>query len=374
MNRCFRYILKLILGPLLIIVGSLSAVVWLSQSLRFVDFVLNRGLPAYYILWIALLIVPSVLGGILPIALFIAIVFTYTKLTMDSELVVFRAAGKSNSSLSSPALATALAVTILCYAVNIYFLPMSQRQFKELQTKIRADYSAVLLEEGTFQQLVPSVTVYIAKREPDGELDGILIHDTRNPEKPVTMIAARGALSRLSDNSIRILLMNGNRQVVNRRRNELSLLYFDRYIFDPHPAHEEAGPRFRDPGERSLHELFWPGNTPDDIRNAGRFRAEGHQRLASPLLAIAYAFVGLATVLSGEFNRRGQSRRIIIAVGLVAAVQIAFLGLVNASALVPVLQPVIYLLPILTIGVACWLLFRNSLDVFFTHKPLQAFE
>lgn len=361
MDRSFRYLARLIVGPLIMITLAIGAIVWLSQSLRFVDLVLNRGLPVYYLLWMALLIMPMILAVLLPVALFIAVVFAYTKLTMDSELVVLRAAGMSDGKLGKPALAIAVLIMVICYAVNLYFMPVAYRDFKDLQFQIRSDYSSVLLQEGVFNQLAPGITVYVAERKPDGELVGILAHDTRVPDKPVTMIAERGALVRSADGRSRVLMINGNRQMVERNRDQLSLLYFDRYTLDLGTAQQNSGSRWHDAQERFLGELFSPGTTDPDLRNAARFRADGHQRLASPFLAIAFALIGLAGLLSGEFDRRGQSRRVVVSVGIVVAIQVADLGIVNLAAIVPAAVPLIYLLPIGTIIGAGWLLFRQRL-------------
>jgi lipopolysaccharide export system permease protein len=138
------------------------------------------------------------------------------------------------------------------------------------------------------------------------------------------------------------------------------LLYFDRYTLDLSSTREEASDRMREAQERFIGELFNPGDSPDEQRNARRFRAEGHNRLASPLLALAYTMVALAALLAGEFNRRGQNRRILIAVGIVIGVQIASLGLVNLTTLVPMVAPLIYLLPVVTIAAATWVLMRPA--------------
>lgn len=340
---------------------AVGAIVWLSQSLRFVDLVLNRGLPVYYLFWMALLVLPMILASLLPVALFIAVVFAYNKLTMDSEIVVLRAAGMSDLTLAKPALIMATAVMGVCYAVNLYFMPIAYREFKDLQFSIRNDYSSVLLQEGVFNTLAPDITVYVAERKPDGELLGVLAHDTRDPNRPVTMMAERGELVRSETGQPRVLMINGNRQMVERNRNQLSLLYFDRYTLDLSTTKNgDDSPRFREAQERFLNELFSPGDSDSEQKNAARFRAEGHQRLASPFLAVAYSLIALAALLAGEFNRRGQSRRILLAVGIVVVAQIASLGLVNLTAVAPMTAPLIYALPFSIIVCALWVLLRPA--------------
>src|SRR3546814_19313686 len=99
-----------------------------------------------------------------------------------------RAAGLSQLQLARPAIILAVAVTVGVYAISLYFLPLSFRNFKDLQNEFRNDFSAVLLQEGVFTALNENITVYVRQRSSDGELRGILVHDTRDPANPVTML------------------------------------------------------------------------------------------------------------------------------------------------------------------------------------------
>ena len=39
-----RYMIRLLVGPVLIITAALTSIIWLTRALRFVDFIVNRGL------------------------------------------------------------------------------------------------------------------------------------------------------------------------------------------------------------------------------------------------------------------------------------------------------------------------------------------
>lgn len=345
MSCSYRYIMRLLFWPLLFITVAMAGVIWLTQSLRFVDLILNRGLPAHTFFYLAILILPMVMSVLLPVALFIAVIFTYSKMTMDSELVVLRACGMSQGTLAKPAISMAVLVALVCYAVNLYFMPLAYREFKDLQFSIRNDYSSVLLQEGTFNNVVEGVTVYVRERKNDGELLGILVHDERQPDKPVTMMAERGALVQTPPGP-RVVMVNGNRQAIEKgREQQLAILYFDQYTLDFDTATQTGGVRWREARERYIHELFWPGETADDIRQAASLRAEGHQRLSSPLLTLSFALIALAGLLAGEFNRRGQVRRVLWATGAVAVAQLAYLGAFNLAARVPPAILLMYLIP-----------------------------
>lgn len=355
MSCSFRYMLRQLIWPLFFIAIAMAGVIWLTQSLRFVDLILNRGLPAHTFFYLAILVLPMVMSVLLPVALFIAVVFTYTKMTMDSEIVVLQACGMSHGDLAKPALTLMVAVALLCYLLNLYLMPLAYREFKDLQFSIRHNYSTVLLQEGAFNTVADGVTVYVRERHSDGELLGILVHDERVPEKAVTMMAERGALVQ-TPNGPRVVMINGNRQVVERSHERLSILYFDRYIVDFNTVDQAAEGRWREPRERFIHELFNPGTTADDQRNFANLRAEGHQRLSSPLLAITYALVALAALLAGEFNRRGQIKRILWATAAIILIQLSYLGAANLTATVPAVAALLYMIPLAAGALAAYVL------------------
>ena len=77
----------------LLVTFSLMSIIWLTQSLRVIDRIVNQGLPFGSFLYMTILLLPNILTMILPIALFGALLFAYNRLFTDSELVVMRAVG-----------------------------------------------------------------------------------------------------------------------------------------------------------------------------------------------------------------------------------------------------------------------------------------
>lgn len=359
MPRHQRYILRQLVGPFVLFASGLMALVWLTQSLRVIDLIVNKGLSLGTFLFMSVLLLPTFMGVILPVALFCALLFVYNRLAADSELVSLRAAGVSPWALATPAILLATAVAVLSYASTMYLTPNSHRAFKERQFVLRGDHSSVLLRDGAFNALTDDLTVYVRARGAGGVLEGILVHDSRTPGKPVTMMAESGVLAR-TDQGPRFILANGNRQQVDRKTAALSYLHFERYTMDLGGVFEAAGTRWREPRERFIHELFSPME--DDAttrRHRGKFLAEAHNRIVSPLFAYMFAAIALAALLSGELDRRGQWRRILAASVAGIAVQVAGLFLVNAVAGNDRLIPLMYLNVAVAVGVAVFVLHRR---------------
>jgi lipopolysaccharide export system permease protein len=358
MQGATRYILGQIAGPMLFITLAGTGVLWLTESLRIIDRSVNDGLPAATLLYLTALVMPSVLAIVLPLALFCALVYGYNRLATESELVVLWAAGISTRHLARPALALGFLVTIVCYVLMLYLMPLGFRTLKDMQYDFHSDLANALLQEGTFNILAPGLTVYFRERQSDGVLLDILVHDSRNADKPITMMAERGALVRTPDGP-RFVMQNGNRQAVETDRRQLSLLYFDNYTLD---LNQFAGPhadRWLDSSERFLPELLWPSAAADDQTYYWKLVVEAHRRLATPLYVLALTLVALAAILAGEFNRRGQHLRIMSAAGVATILQLLALGMSNLAIKFPVLIPLLYVIPVLAILAAGYVLERG---------------
>jgi len=359
MRRIDRYILRQLAGPFVFFAATLTGVIWITQSLRFVDLIINKGLSAGLFFYLTMLILPGVWALILPIALFAAVLYTYYRLTADRELVVMGAAGLGPRALAKPALSLAAAAVALTYLMTLWLMPLGQRSFANLKADLRTNLSYVLLQEGAFNTIGSGLTVYVRSRGPEGALLGILVHDGREPGRPVTMMAEQGALIR-TEQGPRLVLAAGNRQQVDRAGGQLSMLYFDRYTLDLEPFVRAGETHWMEPSERYLSELFRPSGSPDDVANAGRLRAEGHDRLTAPLYGLAFAFIALAAMFVGEFSRRGLGWRVAAAVGAAIVARLIGLALVNLSAKTPLLAPLIYLNIAVAIGGAIWLMSRRT--------------
>jgi lipopolysaccharide export system permease protein len=343
MRTYLRYLLVQLALPTLIATLALAGAVWLSQSLRFVDLIVNKGLPVTTFLYLTMLLFPSLLLVILPFALFSAVLFVYHRLTLESELTVMKAVGLSNWQLALPCLVLAGVVTAAGYAISLYFMPLAYRGFKDLQYEIRRDFSHVLLQPGVFNTPLRHVTVYIREQAGDGSLRGILVHDERIRAQPVTMMAEQGFLVQGEGGPL-FVLETGSRQELDVTRGVdrpgLSILHFERYALDLAAAAQPPDARSRQPEELWLHELLNPQAGSESQRR--ELIAEGHKRLTWPLNATVFALVGLAALLSHRFDRRGPWPRSLIAVVIALGLQAASMGAANLAARSLSAVPLIY--------------------------------
>jgi lipopolysaccharide export system permease protein len=371
MTRLDRYVLRQLSLALLAVAVGLAALVWLTQSLRFIELVLDRGLSFGVFLQLTGLLLPSFFAVILPITVFVVTLFTYVRLAADRELVVMRAAGLSQWQLARPAVLLAVLVMAACYALNLVVVPLSQSAFRTWQFEIRNQLAAILLQEGVFSSIGDNLTVYARSRERDGSLRGILVHDARDRGAPVTILAEAGRITP-TPNGPRVTLENGVRQQVERvpppagapagavPSTRLSVLSFSENSVELARAGRGGGNeenRYRNAQERSLAELLHPDPSERiSDRDLGRFRAEVHVRLTSPVTALGFALVALATALTGEFRRNGGALRLFL--GIMVVVGLLALGLMvnSLAARQNAVIPLIWLHACAPVAVGVWML------------------
>jgi lipopolysaccharide export system permease protein len=367
-----RYILRQCFGVMVFVTAALSAAIWLAQSLRLIDLIVNRGLSIEIFLYLALLILPRFLDIVLPIGVFIAVLFTFNRLAAESELVVMRSAGVSHLALAKPALILAGIAFLILMSLSAYFLPASNRAFKDMQFEIRNRFVSSLIQEGTFTTISDKLTIYIRSRDERGEVVGLLINDNREPHRPVTILAERGLFADTPAGS-RIVMVNGNRQQFDPETRKLSLLTFDRYTLDLDSLHDAPIVRFREAQERFLDELFFPPADTDPALRLG-FIIEAHQRILIPVSALSFSVIPLACLLPGEFNRRGQLKRALLAIVLAFLFELLGIGVNDLASRVSAAIPLMYATGLLPFVLGLGLLMRGSLRLNFRRPPMTAFH
>lgn len=330
MNRLASYIFLQCAGPLVFFTLIFAGILWLATSLQMLDLVINRGQSAATFIELNVLAFPALLADVLPISLFCSVLYTLHHLNSDSEVVVMWASGHSHWSIARPILILAAIVMVFNLFLNLYLMPTGYRAMKDRVYEIRSDLITQLVKEGTFTNPTKGLTVYIRKATNMGRLEGLLIHDHRDEQRPTTYMAQTGFL--MSVNAAPQLIMEqGNIQTIDNPGRPPVLTGFDKYTLDLSPFLTEQKVPRREFRERYLGELFKPDMSSDwVVKNVYRLRAEGHNRLAAPLYNFAFVMIAIVCIIGGSFGRRGMAWR--ITGGMLAVFVVRTVGFAGQSA------------------------------------------
>ena len=197
---------------------------------------------------------------------------------------------------------------------------------------LKAQMSTLLFREGIFNQAGKGLMVYLRDRDSNGELKGLVIYDGRKEhENPSTIIAKRGVLV-LTDQGQQVIVYDGARQDFDREKRILNRLNFDQYTIDLPDKEGPVRQRWKEPEERTTMELLNPDMADHRDRLSRKtFLVEIYKRMAVPFMVPSFTVIALCFLLLGPVERRGQSRKILMAIGIIVLLQILFLSVYNLS-------------------------------------------
>lgn len=322
-----RYTFKNLLIASVFITVTLSSVILLTQSLRFLELIIESGADVSTFWVLTFLALPRFLEILVPIAVMVATVFIYARMSESSELVILRTTGFSPLSIARPALLLGLMMTLFLWFVTMWAAPKSLSGMQEMRQMVKSKFSAALLREGVFNRLGKDITVYVEERKSNGELTGVLIYDQSDKSVlPSTVLAARGVITE-QPSGYQVIVYNGSRQSFDRKSKVLQRLNFDRYTVDL-PVTAGVAERWQQPDERTIFQLLNPDPTVElDVERTREFLVEVHRRFTAPLLVMAFVLISTAALILGPIQRRGQALRL----GLIVVSAVFLQGLFIAA-------------------------------------------
>lgn len=323
-----RYLLKTTMITTLLISVILTLIIWLTQTLRLLDFVLNGGAPMRLFGAMLVLIIPRFFEIILPLSLALGTVYSLNKFSTDSELVIMQNSGLSPLRLAQGLIMFSIGVALFILALSGWITPLANRQMDHLKDVVKSEYSLGLLRPGIFNAVGADTTVYIAERTSLQDLRGVFIHFTKPGEPATTITAQQGGLLTHNGKPL-VVVFNGTRQQFNTKTGGIDNLKFERYSLDLSSLTSSIGNLHQDPNQKTVTELWTSPITETNTKEALRIKGEFHNRLSRPLLTVAFALMSFVPFLIGRFNRRGQARRMASIIVGILALQI--ISMVSAS-------------------------------------------
>jgi lipopolysaccharide export system permease protein len=357
-----RYVLRQAGGALVLILLSLSGVVWIALALRQLNLVTSEGQDALTFIKMTTLALPNMMAMIAPLALLVAVIHTLNRLSGDSELIVLTASGASPWTVARPLMVLAFLVAGAVAFVNHYGMPWSLKLLREFVIQVRSDLISQVIQPGRFSSPEPGLTFHIRDKTLNGELNGLLLHDTRNPKQAMSYLAERGSLFKRGNQAF-LLMSNGH---ILQRQGAVEpprIIWFESYVVDLNrlemtkTGHIELKPR-----ERYFGELAFPApDDPDYKRQPGHFRAELHERFANPLYAFAFVLIVVAMIGRAQSTRQNRWQSIALAGVLAVGSRVAGLAANNLVVINARWTFLLYAIPIGLIALAiCFIQFGQT--------------
>jgi lipopolysaccharide export system permease protein len=234
-----RYLIRAHLGPFLFSFFALTGVILINTLARRLADLAGKGLPPRVIAEFFALALPATLALTFPMAVLVAVLFTFSSLAAENEITALKASGVDMRRLLAPLLILATVLTGVMIWFNDRVLPESNHRWSQLIVDIGRKTPTFLLEEQTLNRISPQSggKVYYlraARIEPGtNRMWDVQIFDVSDPGTLHTVFADSGRAS-FSGNGTDMLLQlfdGHTREVSAGEPENFRRIYFKKQIF-----------------------------------------------------------------------------------------------------------------------------------------------
>ena len=329
-----KYMVKELIPPFLLGLMLFTFILLINRIFKLTELIVNKGVSPLEVARLVSYIMPSFLTLTIPMAVLLATLVAFGRLSTDSEITALRATGFPFYRLMAPVLVSAVLMTAVTAYFSIYLGPKKARTFKRDVFTLAKTRAFIGVEEEVFNGSFKNIVIYTQKTPSPNEMEGVFISDERNRNEPYVIIAKRGVLDmdlatgyaylNLQHGSIhKKENKSGSYQEINFDSNTLSINLYEKFF----PGSDVK----RSKREMTLVELR------DMVRELSRagdninpLLTEYYKRFTIPLACIVFGIVGPPL---GLFSRRsGKSSGITVALVVFAVYYLLMKGGENLAA------------------------------------------
>ena len=227
----YLYILKEILPIFFIGLMVFTMILLMDKIFKLIELIVTKGGNLSQVLMLLLFISPSFLVFTIPMAVLLAILLAFGRLSSDSEITAFKASGMSLYQLFFPVFIFSICAYLLTAFLVFYGLPWGNLGFKSTLYLIAQSKADIDISERVFNDTFDGLVVYVDKIPIQGKrMEGILIYDEREQGKVNTIFAKEGFLtSNPKSQEVILRLFNGDIHRVEPQTHTYQKIQFDVY-------------------------------------------------------------------------------------------------------------------------------------------------
>jgi len=318
----FFYIFREVLHIFLISLLIFTIVLLMDKILKLIEWIVSRGASITLILKLLLYISPSFLVFTIPMALLVAILFSFGRLSSDNEVTAFKASGISLYQLYVPVGVFSVGAYLVSALLVFYGLPWGNRGVYEVFFQMAQSKATLEIQERVFNDAFDGLILYVDKVPTYGEkMEGILIYDERQKGRYDTVFAREGfVVNNPNTQEVMLKLMKGDIHRFEPNRNLFQKIQFESYDLKLELASAMkafSGRKLKDK-EMSIEEMK---NRIDKMRQKGLDTSteemEIHKRYAIPFVCLIFGLMGVP--LGIQHRRSGRSNGFVFSLLIILA-------------------------------------------------------
>jgi lipopolysaccharide export system permease protein len=189
-----RYILAQVTPPMLSAVAIGLALLLSERLVRLLDLTLGKKKSFSLIFEMLSYLVPHYLGIALPAALFLGLLFGFSRLSKDSELDAFLAAGYGLHQIARPVIILSCLLSLVAVAIFGFIQPHSRYLYRAVVNSIKSVDVFYLAEEGVFMRVGKRTFILDELSRGNNKFKRIFMYEDGGARGSETVTASKGAL------------------------------------------------------------------------------------------------------------------------------------------------------------------------------------
>jgi lipopolysaccharide export system permease protein len=216
----------------LVLIFSLSLIVWVIQAVNYLDFISEdgHGFKVYFLY--TLFNFPKIFSKLFLISLFISLSYIILKYENDNELSIYWSVGISKINFINKILKFSIILLIFQLSLTTYFYPKSQDISKSFIRMSNIDFFPSLIKEKKFIDTLSNLTIYVDEQSKNKKkFKNILIKDQKKSANEYQIIVAtEGEI--ITNNDINYLILKKGEIFSSSNNKDFTSFKFENFEFN----------------------------------------------------------------------------------------------------------------------------------------------
>ena len=170
----------------LLILFTISIIIWVLQAVNYLDFVTEDGHGFLVYFNYTLLSFPRIFSKIFPFAVFLAFTYIILKYESKNELVIFWNFGIKKIQFINFFIKFSFWFVFMSILLNALIAPYTQDKARSFIRSSDLDFFESILKPKKFIDIVENLTIYFDERNENGELINIFLNDKSGQSSQIT--------------------------------------------------------------------------------------------------------------------------------------------------------------------------------------------
>ena len=355
----FRNIFKDITYFFLLSSLSITLIVWVIQSVNFLDFVTEDGHGLGVYATYSLLSLPKIFSRLTLFLFFISTFFVLFRYEDNNEISIFWTHGVKKIEFVNNFMKFSLIFVIMQLIFSYFIVPTTQEKARHLFKASNIDYFPSILKSKYFNDTIEDVTIFIGEKGVNGNLKQIFLMDNKNDKIGSQIILSKSGKLIKKNKNFFLVLYDGD--IINIDSKKSNILQFNKSEFNlsKYSSKTITHPKIQETNSKTLIKclnilvfknpiLFQEAKKilNCDQQNIEGINKEMYKRLFIPLYIFLIGVISCALILKSKNNKNFNFFKLIIFLTGFAAivfseVSVQFISLNIINNLLLTLSPII---------------------------------